>query len=138
MIPQMLADAAAAPPDTLVSGNWIIAVIGAVSTILGMFWAHQRGKTSQGVILNHPVPELPVRKVYSPPSFSQHMDLVRRIEVVESNVADLRRDQGQQFIRLMEVGEKRKDDILEKFEGVARGFHARVDQFMAEKRKGGA
>lgn len=123
----------------MISGDWLIAlaVTGIPAVIIAWKKGVSKGQTNK-VTLPDPMPEVPVKRVYSPPSFSQHMDLVRRIEVMESNVADLRRDQAQQFLRLMEVGEKRKDDILEKFETVARGFHSRVDQLILEKRKEGA
>lgn len=120
----------------MISGEWMLKVIAAIFTgaalVLGRYWGRKEG--AQSITLQNPVPDVPVKRVYSPPSFSQHMDLVRRIEVVEGNVAELRRDQAIQFLKLMEVGERRKDDILERFDVVARGFHDRVDQIIKEGR----
>jgi len=139
MTTQFLAEAAA-DGDAMISGAWMLKLIAALFTgaalVLGRYWG--RKEEARKITVQDPVPEVPVKRVYSPPSFSQHMDLVRRIEVVEGNVAELRRDQAIQFLKLMEVGERRKDDILERFDVVARGFHDRVDQIIKEQRKGDA
>lgn len=126
----------------MISGAWLTTFVVGIITAIGGVWL--KGK-SQGVkeatnniTIQSPMPEVPVKKVYSPPTFSQHMDLVRRVEAVESNVAELRRDQMKQFRDLLEVGEARKDAILERFNTVADGFHARVDQVLKQQRKEGA
>lgn len=140
MIYLLLAETAAAAPDTLISGTWltgfVVAVIGAAAAACANVQGRKKGlrDATNNVTLQSPMPEVPVRKVYSPPSFSQHMDLVRRVEAVEGGISDLRRDQAQQFIRLMEVGEKRKDDIFEKIDTMATGFHSRVNQLVSEQR----
>jgi hypothetical protein len=131
MIFSMMANAAA---DPMISGNWIIAVIGAiaagVAAVLGKMQGRKEGMNSRDVTLQAPVPEVPVKKVYSPPTFSQHMEIVRRVDALEADQKILRREMAESFLKLMQVGEERKDKIMEKIDDVAKGFHSRVDQIV--------
>lgn len=135
MMMQFLADAAAAP-DFQVSGNWLIAVLVATIPVIGAVWL--KGKhtglteATNNVTIQAPVPIVPTSKVYSPPSFSQHMDAVRRIEKLELAHESLRKEVGMQFMKLIEVGEERKDKLIEKIESSAKGFHERVNQLVNE------
>lgn len=123
----------------MISGEWITAFVVAVITAFGTAMAaYRKGQAnpapSRDVTLKEPVPEVPFKRVYSPPSFSQHMDLARRVGELEIDVKTMRREQGEQFRRLLEVGEERKDKIFEKIDNMARGFHARVDQIMDDRK----
>ncbi len=55
MIPQLLADAA---PDPMISGNWIIAVIGAIAAAVSLFIGKKVGKDSatRDITIRPPVP----------------------------------------------------------------------------------
>ena len=128
--------------ETMISGEWItafvVAVVGAVGASLA---AYKKGQASPKMKIDEPVPEIPVRKVYTPPTFSQHQDLVRRVtmieadakahrEYVEAQLRDIRREGGEQFVKLMTAGEQRKDAIMESMNDMVRAFHSRVDQLI--------
>lgn len=139
MIPQLIADAS---PDTLISGNWIIAVIGALFTGAALLLGKMQGRREASeTTLKEPVPTVPTSKVYTPPTFSQHQELVRRVvclenetkehrDYVEGQLRDIRRENSEQFVKLMTAGETRKDAIMENMNAMVRGFHARVDQLV--------
>lgn len=155
MILQLLADAAvAAPtppasPDTLISGSWLIAagktIIVALGTagaawIVALKRGEAKGKASK-VTVQDPVPEVPVRRVYSPPSFSQHMDLQRRVEKMEEVTLDLRNDfykaleeirkeGAKQYVEILNAGHERETRLLEKMDGIARGIHNRINELI--------
>ena len=128
--------------ETMISGEWltafVVALVGAVGAALA---AYKKGQASPKVKIDEPVPEIPVRKVYTPPTFSQHQDLVRRVtmieadakahrEYVEAQLRDIRREGGEQFVKLMTAGEQRKDAIMESMNDMVRAFHSRVDQLI--------
>jgi len=129
MIFSMMANAAA---DPMISGNWIIGVIGAIAAGVALVLGKMQGRkeAARDVTLQAPVPEIPVKKVYSPPTFSQHMEIVRRVDALETDNRVLRREMADGFLKLMTVGEERKDKIMEKIDDVAKGFHSRVDQIV--------
>ena len=134
--------------ETMISGDWIlgaIKVVGVAIGAAGSAWivAFRKGQksTAKDVRIEEPVPEIPVRKVYTPPTFSQHQDLVRRVtlieadakahrEYVEAQLRDIRREGGEQFVKLMTAGEQRKDAIMESMNDMVRAFHSRVDQLL--------
>ncbi|MEO5713002.1 MAG: hypothetical protein ABIT37_05900 [Luteolibacter sp.] len=145
----ILAETAAAAPDQLISGDWLIAIVkaiilalgvGGASWIVAMKKGEAKGK-SMRMTLGEPVPEIPVRRVYSPPSFSQHMDLVRRVEKVEEIAVDLRndfqqamtdirKDSAKQYVEILTAGHERENRLTDKLDGIAKGFHARVDELV--------
>ena len=133
--------------DSAISGDWLIelAKVGIPALFAGgLTWiiAFRKGKaTRQKVTLEEPVPTVPVQRTYTPPTFSQHQDLVRRVksleedakehrEHVETQLRDIRREQSEQFVKLMNAGESRKDMIMESMNDMVRNFHARVDQLI--------
>lgn len=130
-------------PNPMIPGEWITAfVVSVIGAIAGPFVAYKKGKSAQ-VKLPDPMPEMPVRKVYTPPTFSQHQDLVRRVsqletetrqhrEYVETQLRDIRREQSEQFVKLMNAGESRKDAIMESMNEMVRGFHERVDLLLMD------
>jgi len=133
--------------ETLISGEWLTGLIVAVTGAIGSaLVAYKKGAASrQDVSLQSPVPEVPTRKVSYPPSWDAHRALCDRVGLVETEVVkcrdnfeaqlrEIRREQSEQFIKLMQAGETRKDMIFDKIESMARGFHHRVDQLMGTKR----
>lgn len=121
--------------DFMISGEWLTAFVVAIIGAIGGVYVKMRGEVKKAtetreVKLTEPVSEVPVKRVYSPPSFSQHMEIVRRVDALESDHRQLRKDMAENFLKLMEVGETRKDTIMEKIDDVAKGFHARVDQIV--------
>ncbi|MDP3851975.1 MAG: hypothetical protein Q8Q59_15845 [Luteolibacter sp.] len=122
--------------ETMISGEWltafVVAVIGAIASAL-IAWKKGEAKgRGDKVTLQDPMPKVPVERVYSPPSFSQHMDLRRRVETLETDHQKLRREVAEQYIQLLKVGEERKDKIIDEFNRVATGFHSRVNQLVSE------
>lgn len=111
------------------------AIIGVGTAIAAVVTAFKRGQSNPKVkaaaTLQEPVPDLPVRKVYSPPTFWQHKALEDRVAKLESNFEMLRREQHEGFLSLMTAGENRKDMIFEKIDTMARAFHARVDDIVS-------
>jgi hypothetical protein len=138
MIPLL---AQAAEQDFQVSGKWIIALLVAVIPLIGAVWIKAKAAGRGETKISEPVPEIPTKRVYSPPTFSQHQDLVRRVgmlenetkehrEYVEAQLRDIRREQNEQFVKLMNAGETRKDAIMESMNDMVRNFHSRVDQLI--------
>lgn len=127
--------------EYMISGEWIIALLVAVIPLIGGVWVkakkagERQANASRDVTLREPLPDVGVRRVFSPPSFSQHMEVVRRVETLEKDVREIRRENAEQFRKLLEVGESRKDTILQKLEDTARAYHARVDELLRDGRK---
>ena len=118
--------------ETLVSGEWItgliVAVIGAVGSALV---AYRKGAASVNETrLVPPVPEVPTRKVYHPPSWDQHQALTERVTRVEVSVDDLRKTVSGQYRELMVAASEREARLGEKLDGVARGIHERIDDLL--------
>lgn len=133
--------------ETAVSGDWLIELAKGIIVAIGTggaAWivAFRKGRAMrQKVTLEEPLPTMPVQRTYTPPSFSQHQDLVRRVksleedakehrEHVETQLRDIRREQSEQFVKLMNAGESRKDMIMESMNEMVRSFHSRVDQLI--------
>lgn len=136
MMFQLMADAVsgvtpAAGGDGMTMSVAAITAIGvAVAAVLKAYKAGVQKGAATETTIKDPVPEVPVRKVYSPPTFSQHMEIARRVDALEADQRVLRREMAEGFIKLMQVGEERKDKIMEKIDDVAKGFHSRVDQIV--------
>jgi hypothetical protein len=135
--------------ETMVSGEWItsfvVGVIGAASAALIAWKKGQAQGRGENITLKDPVPEVPVRKIYSPPTFAQHQDLERRVTCIErdakehrehmdAQLRDIRREQAEQFVKLMNAGEVRKDAIMDSMNNMVRAFHSRVDQLIDGRR----
>lgn len=129
MMTQLIAQAGDAG-GVMTIGAGVITAIGIAAA--GIVTAFRKGQASprQAVTLQEPVPEVPVKRVYSPPTYYQHHALEKRVERVEGAVDQLRRDQAEQYRMLMNAGEERKDKIFEKMDGIARGWHQRMDVLM--------
>lgn len=144
-----------AVPDAQISGTWVLELVtkifGGLAVLAGAVWAaYKKGQkapaTETTATLKEPVPEIPTRRVYSPPTFYQHQELVRRVSLIEAEakehrehmeeqLRDIRREQSEQFVKLMTAGEARKDQIMENMNSMVRAFHARVDQLVDHKPK---
>ena len=119
--------AEAAPADPQISGNWIIGVLGAIATILGVIFGHARGKSAQRFSLDSPVPEVPFRKVDRPVSFDQHSSLEARVGRIELHLDVIQRDQAQQYRQILEAGSERELRMTEVISQGLREVHARLD-----------
>ena len=122
--------------DFMISGNWLIGAGVALIPILGGVWIKAKkaglSEATNNITIQTPVPTVPITKVYSPPTFSQHMEVVRRVDKLEASHEELRRELAASFRRLIDVGEERKDKLMDKIDASAKGFHERVNQIVNE------
>lgn len=121
--------------ETLISGEWItglvVAVIGAVGSALV---AYRKGAASvTETRLASPVPEVPTRKVLTPPSWDAHRALVDRVTALEAVTQELRRETSQQYHELLKAGGERETHLSDKLDGIARGIHARIDEILQQR-----
>lgn len=129
----ILAEAATQAEDFMISGKWLIGAAVAIIPVLGTVWskAKQAGKTeAQTTRLEPPIPEVPTRKIFTPPTWSDHKALCDRVKRVEDDVSDLRESQQKQFSHLLEAGAEREIRIMDKLDGIARGIHDRIDRIL--------
>lgn len=124
----LLADAAAANPDPMISGNWILGVLGAAGTLLGIILGHAKGKASQDVTIK----DQPVRftKDQRPVSFDQHSALDARVARIENHLDRIERDAGQQYKQILEAGAERELRMTEFFGAGLREMHSRLDALL--------
>lgn len=135
--------------DTMVSGDWVktfvVAVIsavfaGATSLVVGLTKGRKKGqedeqkKQERHVTLKEPVAEVPVRKVPMPPTWDQHDALMKRVEVVERDVRDLRNDQAKQYKDLLDSGTERERRLTDKLDTLMRELHGRLDEIFKPKK----
>ena len=140
----MLANAA---PDPMIPWSLLTAFILAAIPILGAVWLKARAvgvksaNEGRDVTLKDPMPEMPVKRVYSPPSFSQHMNVVDRVVKLEKEADELReafhkesaairRDLSKQYVEILHAGHERENRISDKLDDIARAFHSRVDELV--------
>jgi hypothetical protein len=134
-LPLLLADAA---PDPMISGNWIIGLIGALSTAAALILGKIQGKKEASeMTLNSPVPTVPTSKVSTPPSWDAHRALCDRVSRTESDILrvegelkEMRIIQTQQFQTLMHAGAEREERIGHKIDGFAGAIHHRIDEIL--------
>jgi hypothetical protein len=139
-LPLYLADAA---PDAMISGNWLIAVIGAIAAGIALVIGKKQGRAEaeeNNVTIKHPVPTVPMSKVSTPPTWDAHValcDRVTRQEVISNelrhDLSEVRKDMEHQYRELLAAGHERERNITDKLDGVARGIHARIDEIMKPK-----
>lgn len=140
MIPMLLMTLATATPeaDPQISGNWLIAAIGAVFSGVALLMGKKIGKAeAQSMRLEEPVPTIPFRKVPGVPSWNDHSNLVERVGRLEAHIDRMRDEQAQQFKELLTAGANRQTEIVEKLsekiDAVAREWHGRLDNLQANK-----
>lgn len=134
---------ATAQADPMISGNWILAMIGAITTAAAAFFGKQQGKKEAArTQIESPVPEVPTRKVSTPPSYDAHRALEHRVNRLEADMQQLaneikaiRSEQHSQFVQLMAAGAERQLAINEKIEGFANAIHRRIDDVFSPNAK---
>jgi hypothetical protein len=126
----LLAETTAAAADPMISGNWIIGFLGAAGTLLGVILGHKNGKASQSVTLATPLPEMPFRKMLTPPSWDAHKALCDRVSALELATSELRRETTHQYQEILKAGGEREVHLSDKLDGIARGIHARIDEIL--------
>lgn len=140
VIPALIALANASPADHMISGDWVIKLVGALfagaALVLGRYWGRKESEATR-TRLDEPVPEIPTRKVYTPPSWDAHRALCDRVGRIEADLARIqeemkedRQSASQQYLALMAAGNERELRITEKIEGFARAIHGRIDDYL--------
>jgi hypothetical protein len=129
------------PPDTMISGDWMLKLVAALFTgaalVLGRYWGK---KEASEMTINSPVPEVPTRKVSTPPSWDAHValsDRVTRQELISNelrhDLSEVRKDMGVQYRELIKAGHDREQNLSDKLDGISRSIHARIDELMKPK-----
>jgi hypothetical protein len=120
---------ASASGDPMISGNWIIAVIGALASAIALFYGKRVGlkEATNNVTLQNPFPEVPVRKVDRPVSFDQHSALDARVARIEIHLDQIQRDQASQYRQILEAGSERELRLTETLNKGLRDVHERLD-----------
>ncbi len=127
MMINLLADTVTAP-DTMISGNWIIAVMGAAGTLLGIVFGFMKGKGSQEVsIANQP---LRFEKQPRSVSYDQHTALDARVARIENHLDRIERDGAQQYKQILEAGAERELRMTEFLGAGMREVHQRLDALL--------
>jgi len=137
MIPHFLYLAETAP-DPMISGNWVLAAIGALASAGALILGKIQGrKEASETILKDPVPTVPMSKVSTPPSWDAHRALCDRVTRTESDILrvegelkEMRIQQTQQFQTLMAAGAEREERIGHKIDGFAGAIHHRIDEIL--------
>lgn len=123
--------------DFMISGEWVLGACVALIPVIGAVWLKAKGagvrEATNNVTIQSPVPEVPTRKVTTPPSWDAHQALRDRVTVIESGLAELRRESTSQYHELLKAGGERETHLSDKLDGIARGIHARIDEFLATK-----
>jgi ABC-type thiamine transport system ATPase subunit len=120
----------AVTPDPMISGNWIIGVIGAAGTLLGIIFGFLKGKSQEVVIKDQPVR---FTKDQRPVSYDQHHALDARVGRIEQHLDAIQRDQGLQYKQILEAGAERELRMTEFFGAGLREVHARLDKILEVK-----
>jgi hypothetical protein len=129
----MMGILATAAADPQISGNWIFAMLGVISTALTGWWAHQRGMKKARVVIEDQPVDVRTHKARTPPSYDQFRGLMERQERTDARLERLERDVANQFKQLLESAAAREYRIIEVInEGLSK-VHQRMDQFLNRK-----
>lgn len=144
MIPIVISTTtAAAAADPMISGNWLIAVIGAIASAAALLIGKMQGeRKAASTRLESPIPTVPTSKVSTPPSWDAHRALADRVARLEDDLRALATDmklvkdaQAEQFRQLMVAGAEREIRISDKIDGFARAIHTRIDTHLKPQRR---
>ena len=123
--------------DFMISGEWVVGACVALIPVIGAVWVKAKGagvrEATNNVTLQSPVPEVPTRKVTTPPSWDAHQALRDRVTVIEHGLAELRRESTSQYQELLKAGGERETHLSDKLDGIARGIHSRIDEILTTR-----
>lgn len=129
----LLAETVAADP--MISGDWMLKLIGALFTgaalVLGRYWGKK--EESAKLTLPNPMPEMPFRKVDRAVSFDQHSALDARVARIENHLDRIERDGAMQYKQILEAGSERELRMTEVLAQGLREVHARLDALITRQ-----
>ena len=100
-----------------------------VAVIAAMFAGFKGGMVKRDrMTLEAPVPEVPTRKVPTPPTWDAHRAVCDRVSRLEEAFGELRREQASQFKDMMTATNGLESRLGSKLEGIAREIHHRIDE----------
>lgn len=120
----ILAEVAA---DPMVSGNWIIGVIGAIAAGIALVIGKKQGR-AEAQDNNVTLQGQPISV-----KMEEHFVTRREFDRLEKVTEGLRRDLAGQYRDLMQAGAAREQNLSDKLDGIARGIHARIDEIIKTK-----
>lgn len=121
----------------MMSGKFVIALVSAIITALvggGLYKYREGAKNSMKI--EKPVPTVPVAIRENFATKRELADVKSHVLRVEGSVAEVRREQSEQFKELLEAGEGRAERISDRMDSGLRAVHARLDRIYEKKSKG--
>ncbi len=137
MLLAQAAHQAPSAPDPMISGNWLITLIGALfsgaALVLGKYW----GRTAERQQRTVTISGQPVQFQNTPAAVTVNDlgDLTRRMGVAESEIRGLRDEQSKHYKQLLESGHEREIRIINKMDEEAREWHGRLDAIFGPNTK---
>ena len=140
MMMQMLATAAE-NPDTLVSGNWIIGLIGAVASAIALIIGKRQGikEATNNVTIQPPVPRFDVN-TKEDPEYVTHTLLNGHLDRIEATFEEIKealdgergiaRTANGNIHKRIDALSERLGDRLSNLEGTSRGVKETVDKLL--------
>lgn len=124
---------AQAAPAGQVSGEVLIAVIGAIFSGVSLMLGKMLGKKEATAMrVESPVPTIPTMKIPAAVSWNDLHPIVQRIDRMERHLDEVRKEQAEQFREILEAGATRADRLTHHMDDVARAIHARIDGLMTK------
>lgn len=141
MMMQFIADAAAAQPDTMISGNWLIGAIGAICTGIALIYGKKQGikEATNNVTIQPPFPKFDVT-TKEHPDFVTHGQLNGHLDRIETTFEEIKEElDGERGIartangnihKRIDALSERLGDRLAKLEGTSQNVKETVDKLL--------
>lgn len=114
------------PPDTMVSGNWVIQLIGAVIIAVGSLYGGV--KLRDATVQRREVGPQPFEvRERREPSYAEVRALEQRVEKLEEEIEALRTEQMRQYKEMTAAAEERANRILRGVRESAAGIYSKLD-----------
>ena len=125
-----LADAAVT--DHLISGEWLIAVIGALASGAALLLGKRQGikEATNNVTLQSPVPTVPFQKVQGNVTWDHFQPLVTRMDRLESHLDKVRKEQSDQYREILDAGAQREQRMTTHFDTTVLNMTNRIDSLL--------
>lgn len=121
---------AAASAEGSVSEKAVIGIIGAIFTGLGVLFGKYMSQKNDVTVKDQPIGVMKHQPVVT---WSDHVNLVRRVDRIDIHLDELRKESSEQFRDLLEAASSRESRIIKELHDVARGIHERIDNISHPK-----